>query len=81
LFGTTDKLTALVEELDPFGRIAISRSVFLRASKYLERLGPENLVSDITAALTRAGSAAGEQMAVWAKSAGRKRRKRPQCMR
>jgi SulP family sulfate permease len=27
---------------------------FLRASKYLERLGPENLVSDITAALTRA---------------------------
>jgi SulP family sulfate permease len=27
---------------------------FLRASKYLERLGPENLVSDITAALARA---------------------------
>ncbi len=27
---------------------------FLRASKFLERLGPENLVSDITAALARA---------------------------
>jgi SulP family sulfate permease len=27
---------------------------FLRASKYLERLGPENLVNDITAALARA---------------------------